>query len=478
VSGSPTSSSAVNTDTAATHVLYVMYGMPSCYNNGFAFARRFMEDGISITVACDQDVSDLAANANVPFRHLKSLSRAQTVCQYREITQPGKRSRLKKLLDLPRILRECRKLRLESLENEEYLQLVQELNPDVLLIDIECHLAIIASSTLSIPTAICTRLFNHRPGDGVAPLHSHLLPCKQRTGRLRIAFQWWKLRFQSQLIAVRQSFSKQRIMPVYYRSFSMPDVKAIARQYQVDLSSIATTAHWFRPLSYVHVPILSMTLGDIDFERSKTDEFHYLGPMIGEQDFAFNLSLPSVEELDLFIERAKQDQQSIIYCAMGTYAQNNPEFIDQLRMLARLRDDCAFIISHGGREPVVLDNAYTENVLQLKAAPQIQCLANSDAAILHGGIASLQEALKYRVPVMCFSVGSNDQNGTVARWIERKLAVRFSGSGASTPAISETLRRMLDDKELSSRLEHYGQLLDNSVNEFSPKKIIRDLCTQ
>lgn len=51
----------------ATRVLYVMYGMPSCYNNGFAFARRFHDDGISITVVCDQDVSTLAAAAGYHF---------------------------------------------------------------------------------------------------------------------------------------------------------------------------------------------------------------------------------------------------------------------------------------------------------------------------------------------------------------------------------------------------------------------------
>jgi len=461
-------------------VLYVMYGMPSCYNNGFAFARKFLDEGIRITVACDQDVSALAAVAEVPFRHLKSVSRAQTTHRYLKITQSAKTGRVRKLVNGLRILRECKDLRQKTLEDDEYLRLVTELNPDIILIDIECHLAIIASSTLSVPTAICTRLFNHRPGDGVAPLHSNLLPSKQLSKRIRIAAQWWKLRLHSGCIALRQSVSKRRIMPVHYRSFTMPDIKAIARQYQVDLKSIATTAQWFRPVTYTHVPIVSMTLGDLDFDRKFDSGFKYLGPMIGEHDYAFNLQSGNISKIDDFIDHSKLKKQPIIYCAMGTYARSEPRFVDLMRAMAQLRQDYAFIISLGGRESddhyQSIYQSFPANALLLSEAPQIMCLSHCDAAILHGGIASLQEALKFRVPVLCFSVGSNDQNGTTVRWVHRRLASRFSHSETSADALCSEIDRLLADTELANRLERYGQLVDKSISEFSPKQMIIELC--
>jgi len=461
-----------------TRVLYVMYGMPSCYNNGFAFARRFIEDGFDITVACDQEISALAQSAEVPYRHLKSLSRTQTNQRYRAITQSRKPGRLGKLLSAYSIVRACLELRQQTVEDSEYLQLVEELEPDLLLIDIECHLAIIASSTLTIPTAICTRLFNHRPGGGVAPLHSNLLPAKQSGKKLRIAFQWWMLRVQSGAIALRQRFSKVCIMPIHYRSYTMPDIKAIARQYRVDLSSIASTAHWFRPVAYTHAPILSMTLGEIDFDRKPDQGFRYLGPMIGDRDYAFDLQPQSVRELDDFIDLAKQHKQPVIYCAMGTYAQSEPRFLAIMRSLAQLRKNYAFIISLGGREPIKNHQKIQDNALLLHAAPQIKCLSACNAAILHGGIASLQEALKHRVPVLCFSVGTNDQNGTTARWVNRKLATRFSRKDATANSLCTELDRVLEDSDLANRLEQYGQLVDKSLTDFSPKKIVRELCIQ
>jgi len=457
-------------------VLYIMYGMPSCYNNGFAFARRFLADNVAITVACDQDVSVLAAAAEVPFRHLKSLSYAQTTHRYLDITQSKKISRLRKLLSSYRIVRECKKLRQQTLEDDEFLQLVAELNPDVLLIDIECHLAIIASSTLSVPTAICTRLFNHRPGDNVAPLHSDLLPSKQFGKRLRIAFQWWTLRLHSAVIAARQRFSKQRIMPIHYRSFTMPDIKAMANQYQIDLWSIATRTQWFRPVAYTHAPIISMTLGEIDFDRKTDSNFKYIGPMIGERDYSFDLQSDSIEKLDRFINEAKHKGRSVIYCAMGTYAGSEPRFVEIVRSLAHLRENYAFIISLGGRESVDKYRQFSDNTLPLEAAPQLRCLANSDAAILHGGIASLQEALKFRVPVLCFSVGSNDQNGTATRWVYRKLALRFCKTSTSAASLALMLDRVLGDTEIANQLERYGRLLDKSQTEFSPEKLLRELC--
>ncbi len=465
-----------------TRVLYVMYGMPSCYNNGLAFARRFLDDGIAMTVVCDQDISSLAAKAEVPFRHLKSLSRTQTTRRYLEITQSNRVGRVRKFLRSLQIVRECKVLRQKTLEDKEYLLLVAELNPDILIIDIECHFAIIASSTLSKPTAICSRLFNHRPGDGVAPLHSNLLPSKQLSKRLRIAAQWWQLRAHSAIIATQQHLSKRRIMPIHYRAYTMPDIKSIAHQYQVDLKSIATTEHWFRPVSYTHVPIYSMTLGDIDLDRTTDTQFKYLGPMIGEQDYAFDIQSNNVSKIDQFIELSKQKNQPIIYCAMGTYARSEPRFVDIVRSMARLREEYAFIISLGGRESADLyqsiSQSFTNNVLLLATAPQIKCLSHCSAAILHGGIASLQEALKYRVPVLCFSVESNDQNGTVVRWVHRRLATRFFHKQASADSLCLEIDKLLTDKELANRLEQYGQRIDNSIANFSPKKLIRELCVQ
>lgn len=374
------------------------------------------------------------------------------------------------------MVRECRQLRRNTLEDDEYLRLIAELNPDLLLIDIECHLAIIASSTLAKPTAICTRLFNHRPGDGVAPLHSNLLQSKQLGKKMRIALQWWTLRVHSKLIAIQQSVSKQRIKPVHYRSFTMPDIKAIASHHQVDLKSIANTNHWFRPLTYTHAPIFSMTLGNIDFDRTPDEEFKYLGPMIGERDFAFDFQADDASEIDLFIDRSKQNGQAIVYCAMGTYARSEPRFVGLLKEMALLREDYAFIVSLGGRESADLYQPFPSNTMLLGAAPQIKCLSHCNAAILHGGIASLQEALKFRVPVLCFSVGTNDQNGTVVRWVHHQLATRFSPGNASADSLCSELDRMLADTELANRLERYGQLIDKSVSDFSPQKIIRELC--
>lgn len=454
-----------------------MYGMPSCYNSGLTFARRFAESGIDITVACDQDISGPAARAKLKFFHLEDLSESKIGKRSRDIKNQVAAEQPGIIGKFIRLLREYIVLRQQTLANDELLQLIDELKPDVLLIDIECHLAIIASSTLAVPTALCSRLFDHRPGGFRPPLHKNLIPSQNPIKKLHIAMQWWILRCQSLFIAVRQSLSPNRLKPIHYRSSSMVDIKAIARHYNVDLWSIATTAHWFRPVTYHHVPIFSMTLESLDFEHASDDKFTYIGPMIDGQDYAFDFERYAPLQLEQFLGSARSKGQSVIYCAMGTFAIREPRFVEALRTLAQSRPDFALIIALGGRESAKYYPNFPSNALLMDFAPQLECLTQADAAILHSGIASLQEALMYRVPLMIFSVDSMDQNGTATRWNSLGLATRFSLDTVTTDMIGSELDRMLVDANLADRLKTYSLMAEQSFDSFAPEQLILELNT-
>jgi len=457
-------------------VLYIMYGMPSCYNSGFVLARRFAKCGIDITLACDQDLGALAETADINFRYLKSLSKQETYQCYREITQQVKARQPLRMLQFLQSVRKRVALRKKSLADDELLQLIAEINPDLLLIDIECHLAMIASSTLSIPTAACTRLFDHRPGPGRPPLHSNLQPSLNFYNGVLIQMHWWKLNLQSFFIAKKQHFSRHRLRPVHYQSISMTDLKAIARRYGVNLWSIATTKHWFRPVTYTHLPILSMTLECLDFDHPKDNDFIYLGPMIDKTDNTFSHCQKDLARVNQFISNAKSDNRPIVYCSMGTYAARDPRFVEILSELAIKRPEMLFIMSLGGRESVNDYGEFPANALAVNAAPQLYCLANADAAILHAGIASLQEALACKVPVMLFSVDSMDQNGTATRWARLQLAIRFSLESITSAELGCKLDQLLADDNLSNRIAAYSRKIERCSKQFNPIELVNRLC--
>ncbi len=454
-------------------VLYIMYGMPSCYNSGLTFARKFADQGIAISVACDQDIGDLVNRAGLPFQHLQTLSESETRRRF-EVVNQKINQRHTGLFRYFKLARARLALRRESLADDSLLCQVKTLKPDLLLIDIECHLAIIATSTLKLPTALCSRLFDHRPHGSRPPLHSNLRPSQSPIGRLRIAMQWWRLRIASLLIANRQRFSASRLRPVHYRSSSLVDIKHIAEQYGVDLWSIATTAHWFRPVTYTHAPILSLTLRDLDFSAPSDCAFRSVGPMASDRDYAF--AQRGLSEVDRFIACARQCRQTVVYCAMGTYAMREPRFVNGLMEMARLRADLALVISLGGRELPADYPPPPANALLLATAPQIKCLSLADAAILHAGIAGLQEALKNRVPVLIFSVGSNDQNGCAVRWAQLQLARRFSIEHTPAAAMAGELDALLSDRQIKTQIQRFGKLAEQRDAEFSPQKLLGELC--
>lgn len=458
----------------ATTVLYVMYGMPSCYSSGFTFAKKFIQDNFNVTVACDQDVSDLAQQAGVPFVHLSALSKQQTSEQFKTLINAQHSNRLVKLLGYPKQLWKRYRLRQHLLQEQEFTNLVKKINPNLLIVDVECHYAIIASHALKKPLVLCSRLFNHTREKGIPPLNSSSLPAQNWQGRVSIKLEWWRLRLASWQIASIQAMSFSRLSPIHYRSHTLVDVKAIAKHFNVNLSSIATTAQWFRPVAYTQVPIISLTLGALDFGTRNRSQFLHIGPMVAQNDYAFALDQRTVSEIDQFIKHAKSIEQKVIYCAMGTYAGREPKFVNLLRTLARLRTDLAFIIALGSRESVESYTEFSNNALLVSAAPQIDCLIKADATILHAGIASLQEALVHKVPTVCFSVGSNDQNGTLRRWVYHGLASEVSLSDVSSNELSELIDRLFSDEEMLERINYFSQLASNEIQSFSPQSLIQD----
>ena len=145
-----------------------MYGMPSCYSSGFVFARRFVQSGVDIHIASDSDISKLAAKAGVKFFHLDSISHESNLNSWLSIKNKLKiGNKVQRILKLIKAKLDFRR---KTIADTQIQQLVSSIKPDVLLIDIECHVAIISSTGTGVPTALCTRMFDHRPGGYCPPL--------------------------------------------------------------------------------------------------------------------------------------------------------------------------------------------------------------------------------------------------------------------------------------------------------------------
>jgi MGT family glycosyltransferase len=76
------------------------------------------------------------------------------------------------------------------------------------------------------------------------------------------------------------------------------------------------------------------------------------------------------------------------------------------------------------------------NVHVFASVPQLEVLQHVDVVITHGGIATINEAIFYGVPMLVYSTGHVDQNGCAAR-------VDFHGLGLIAHKRRETPETMV-----------------------------------
>ena len=97
------------------------------------------------------------------------------------------------------------------------------------------------------------------------------------------------------------------------------------------------------------------------------------------------------------------------------------------------------------------------NVLALRWAPQVRILAEANAAIVHGGNASLNECIVFGVPMLVCSTGHLDQNGVASRVDVAGIGIARSGRAIESSTIEADLRRLIDEPEFAERI---GRLRD------------------
>jgi len=165
------------------------------------------------------------------------------------------------------------------------------------------------------------------------------------------------------------------------------------------------------------------------------------------------------EHLDSWLELQAAKGRRLIYCAFGTWLRSEVTLLNEVLAMAARRDDLAVVMGLGGLEPTAAPEPQSENTLLLDSAPQMQLLERADAAILHAGIASLNEALLNRTPLVVISVETNDQNGCAERVRWHRLGHVLDRNTASSRTIEHAVDAGLKDDALRERLDNIAGII-------------------
>lgn len=439
-----------------TSIAIVTNGIASTLNSSLALARRLADRGHRVTFLCHVDVGREVEANGFTFVHLTAPREA-----WASIRAPLERCRerpsLRTALGLLTVPARAWRARRATTRADELVAVLSDLDPELLVIDIEAHVAVLASSRLGIPTVLTTFLFCVTRQPGVPPLDTPLLPAdREATDRA------WSDNVRSRRRARwRRRLSRRGIVdlvgPVHYSTTSPDALAAVARRSGFDLATRVDEDQWLRPHVYVDLPVLSTNLWELEFDHRPPPNWTYVGPMVDLRRVDVAADESQIARWRAFRD-GRAPSRPLVYCSLGSYWTADASFLVRVIDVFRRRSDWDLVVGLGNTIDEAALGPLPDNVLVLSWAPQVEVLGTARAAIIHGGNAGLNECVVQGVPPVVYSTGHLDQNGVAARVAFHGIGV-VGASLADHPAtIEREIERVLDDPAITGRIRAMQEL--------------------
>lgn len=427
----------------AVKIVYITNGMASTLNSSLELSRRLTDAGHEVIYLSQADVCPRVQAAGYRCRRLEADQAFQEEA-------PGPVS-VRKPIGWARTLLQRRGIRRRSVRNTEIESAVAELDPDLLLIDIEMHFAIIATASLGIPTLLPIVWFSIFKHPALPPMHTKLTPPATPRGRLAIALAWWRLRIRviggDWKDRLRRTLSGDLFRPVAYDTVNIDDLRALAKSRTFSLRRNADRSHWLRPYAYTRLPVLSFTAREMEFPHEPWPMLHYVGPMV-LRDRPETLVDEAASAAWRRFAADRRPGRPLVYCSLGTFWSMDDDFLRRVLDVFERRTDWDLVIGLGGKLDPARLAPIPPNALVVDYAPQLEVLAQADCAITHGGITTINECIEFEVPMVVYSTEHVDQDGCAARVAFHRLGVVADIGAAGVDAVEGNIERALQDAEI------------------------------
>lgn len=440
------------------HVAMISNGITSTVNASLEIARRLTAAGHSVTVLCHADIGPMVAANGHGFVRLVADTEAFTeVKQHLHTIRSGPIGRrVRTVASLPATMHRARR---QTASGDELINVLGEVAPDVVLIDIEAHLAVVASARWTMPTALTTFLFAIDPRPGVPPIDTWLGPNDQPA----IDTAWRTAFAANRAARRRRRWSRLGAIdlfgPISYSTASRAALRSVARHSGFNLRRSTRTRQWLRPHGYRHLPVLTTNLSELDFGAGAPDNWHYVGPMVDVQRHEASAGDDDMRSwVEARDQHRRRPDRPLIYCSLGSYWTADVTLLEQVIAVFTSRPGWDLVIGLGGRGDIARFGDLASNITALGWAPQAEILADADAAIVHGGNASLNECVWFGVPMLVCSTGHLDQNGIAARVAHHGLGRTCDGRSTTESDLVRLLDEVVHDTQIRATIDDLSAL--------------------
>ena len=423
------------------HILCMTTGLTGILHSSFEVVSRLEKAGHRVTYGCPQDVRAKVEAQGFTYRQMPPVVFEPDASLdgggERGDGSPGVWQKWGRL-------GARRKAAVRSLGMEAFVEALEELSPDLLLIDMELHDFIITALHRGVPVLLLSAWFSTWKRPGLPPLTSSVLPGPGLRRRLRIERHWflrrrkeWRKDLSTKLFT---GFTDRRsVLTHYARSVGLP--RRLFQRYD-----------WPPPLLYRSLPVASMTPRALEFPHPVRPGLEYVGPMVftGREEAALEAGTEAA--LDAVIGDAKAAGRSVILCSVSSMRTKDVDFLRRASAAVAERPDWVMILGLGRSVESENLGPLAENVHVFPWIPQLEVLRHADCCINPGGINTINECIHFGVPMLIYSGGLSDQDGCAARVAHHGVGVR-GGKNDDAAKIRDNIERVLTDGGIRRRVE-------------------------
>ena len=459
-------------------IAYVTNGMASTLNSSVEFSRRLCRAGHEVHYVSHVDVSGALAAAGYPFHHLRAGNEMRE--QHRRI-----RAELSPQPLLSRLYRGMvagRRLHRNSLLDTEFERVIETIQPDLVIVDIEMHFAMLVLLRLKLPVLTVIVWFSIFRSRSLPPLHTRLFPPQTAGQRLMVMLEWAKLLSHRWLNRWLRPWSltrlRYRFRPVDYGTNHPEQLAELARANGIRLRQLADWTHWLKPHVYRQIPVLSFNAYELEFPHDPPSQLSYVGPMVCTARDAAKVPAAERRRLDEFVQQCEDSKRPIVYCSLGTYWSADQQFLKKVISAASGQTQWALVIGLGGKlEPAELQQT-ASHVFVMKYAPQLDVLQHASLAVTHGGITTINECLHFGVPMLVCSTGHVDQDGCAARMEYHRVAASLDIVDATPKRIAADVSKLLGDEDLRQRVARMQAVIHRYAEEETAVRIVEQTLSE
>ncbi|MGR3617066.1 MAG: glycosyltransferase [Paracoccaceae bacterium] len=442
-------------------IICVNGGLHAPLNGTLEVINRLKKSGHEVISASPTDISASVSSLGVPFVKLDDWTPV-----FGNQVEGSWWSRI-------RNRRKRRSTALEELGVRNFSQTISDLEPDLVLIEIEMreHIAEALSAGIKIATISPFASIWRQPG--IPPISSSTIPGNGFWGtRFGTAALWnlTGLHNWARLIYHRfrtVGLDRQSILKLHAKNLGLRFVP----EYGFHLSLV--------PDRRDDIPVLCLHAEEFNFRHDPPVGVHYTGHMVVRDRVEPRVSLSEIRRLTAIISQSKAQNSPLIYFGSSTFAPDNQARMKRIIEAAQNRPNWQFVFGLGSNRDLM--NSVRDappNVHLFSYVPQTQVLKVADCAVIDAGIMTITECLEFQVPMLLYSLGHACQNGSAARVLFHKLGHVGDREKDSPNAIFEEVEVLMADEAMKKRQADYNAKVAYYRSENRVVKIVEDLISE